>query len=511
MSTDEHEVIADLRERVAELERRLDEDDADTGTATRRGVLATAATVAGIGALGGRARAATPDGYLGSGSDPLGIYLADARKPDNGDPVQLPATLLKDEAADPSANGELQRNGSDVKVYSGGSVVNLTDVGGGALADSGTDTADGNGDLYELPQAEDGINLPNGPINGQRINNTEFHAETGSDIQSTLDEAQSNGGGTVTVTPGLRTISSTVDVWEECVLDLTNVILEPESKFDMIRPRGRDQRAHGVVRNGVLHTDPNRVTTGLSDFDGQNHIVLDGGDDWRVGREFAVLQQATPVVQGTSIAGGQRSDAATGGNAIGLICDSNLDYIWLQQFHFGSIYGTENAIHVESSAPSDATNGASVNGNLFFGQVYMPKRVINDNLGATSTNNIGGNMFMGLANSNPFLPTDEMFHYEGNNWMRWGFDFDAASASTYYVNFTATASNADHRGGTTNAAINWGGTANLVNGLGKESSNAETPQNNWPVGSWVNFTDSGDGSGDGHYLITSDKTAVGPL
>jgi hypothetical protein len=172
MSMDEHAVIADLRERVAELEERLDEDDADTRTATRRGVLATAATAAGIGALGGRARAATPDGYLGSGSDPLGIYLADARKPDNGDPVQLPATLLKDEAADPSANGELQRNGSDVKVYSGGSVVNLSNISGGALTDSGTDTADGNGDLYELPQADDGINLPSGPLNAQSVSIT---------------------------------------------------------------------------------------------------------------------------------------------------------------------------------------------------------------------------------------------------------------------------------------------------------------------------------------------------
>jgi len=42
---------------------------------------------------------------------------------------------LADQSADPSANGELQRNGSDVKVYSGGAVRNLSNVGSG-----GTDT-----------------------------------------------------------------------------------------------------------------------------------------------------------------------------------------------------------------------------------------------------------------------------------------------------------------------------------------------------------------------------------
>jgi hypothetical protein len=53
---------------------------------------------------------------------------------------------LKDAAADPSANGEIQRNGTDIKVYSGGSVRNLSDVGAASttkrtltLSDTGKD------------------------------------------------------------------------------------------------------------------------------------------------------------------------------------------------------------------------------------------------------------------------------------------------------------------------------------------------------------------------------------
>lgn len=40
-------------------------------------------------------------------------------------------TSLGDAAADPSANGEIARNGADVKVYSGGAVRSFSDIGSG--------------------------------------------------------------------------------------------------------------------------------------------------------------------------------------------------------------------------------------------------------------------------------------------------------------------------------------------------------------------------------------------
>jgi len=53
---------------------------------------------------------------------------------------QLDTVLtLLDQATDPSANGEFTLNGSDVKVHSGGSVRNLSNVG----ADTRTDVSDG--------------------------------------------------------------------------------------------------------------------------------------------------------------------------------------------------------------------------------------------------------------------------------------------------------------------------------------------------------------------------------
>jgi len=51
------------------------------------------------------------------------------------------------------------------------------------------------------------------------------------------------------------------------------------------------------------------------------------------------------------------------------------------------------------------------------------------------------------------------------------------------------------------AAYSYGsGSRNLINMCGKESANAENPQLEWPIGSVIDFIDSGDGSGDGHYI-----------
>lgn len=48
------------------------------------------------------------------------------------------------------------------------------------------------------------------------------------------------------------------------------------------------------------------------------------------------------------------------------------------------------------------------------------------------------------------------------------------------------------------------GTRNLINGVGSESANAETPSSSWSIGSVVDFTDSGDGSGTGVYHLLPD-------
>lgn len=51
------------------------------------------------------------------------------------------------------------------------------------------------------------------------------------------------------------------------------------------------------------------------------------------------------------------------------------------------------------------------------------------------------------------------------------------------------------------------GNGNTINGIGTESANAETPTASaWDVGTIVNFTDSGDGSGTGTYVLVNSST-----
>lgn len=52
------------------------------------------------------------------------------------------------------------------------------------------------------------------------------------------------------------------------------------------------------------------------------------------------------------------------------------------------------------------------------------------------------------------------------------------------------------------------GTATTYNGEAVESASAETPQQTYPTGTMVRFTDSGDGSGTGTYLIARDNSTV---
>lgn len=54
--------------------------------------------------------------------------------------------------------------------------------------------------------------------------------------------------------------------------------------------------------------------------------------------------------------------------------------------------------------------------------------------------------------------------------------------------------------------VNDNGTQTLINGVGAESAEAETPSAEWPTGAVVDFTDSGDGSGTGVYQKMADGT-----
>jgi hypothetical protein len=48
---------------------------------------------------------------------------------------------ITDAAQDPVANGEIRRNGTDIKAYTGGSVKNLSDIGSGGGGGASKTTA----------------------------------------------------------------------------------------------------------------------------------------------------------------------------------------------------------------------------------------------------------------------------------------------------------------------------------------------------------------------------------
>jgi len=126
-----------------------------------------------------------------------GFTYDDANTKLTGVPNIDAALVLLDQAADPTTNGEINLNGTDVKIYSGGSVRNVSNIGSGSatLTDSGTDTDGGNN--YQLPQAADNIDLQgDGAIqDADKISNdnyVESQTTTSQGTSYTVDLAQSN-------------------------------------------------------------------------------------------------------------------------------------------------------------------------------------------------------------------------------------------------------------------------------------------------------------------------------
>jgi hypothetical protein len=129
----------DLRERVDELEAQLDEQQTliQQMLPSRRDLLkAGGAGVAGLllgSATSGNAAAGSDSvGQIGTQANPVDAVLEDVYDDGGNQPMSFPgdgSVSIADTQTDPSSNGELQRNGTDVKVYSGGSVRNLSTIG----------------------------------------------------------------------------------------------------------------------------------------------------------------------------------------------------------------------------------------------------------------------------------------------------------------------------------------------------------------------------------------------
>jgi hypothetical protein len=129
-------------------------------------------------------------GQVGEPTNPIAVYSGLTRFIDSG--------------SDPTQSGEMRTNGTDVKVYSGGAVRNLSNIGAGgsgAWTDSGGDGLLG-GDLYALPAGSDGVTI------GETRSDVVNLEDTGTD-PSNVGEGRVNSGDVVFYSGGaVRNLSN---------------------------------------------------------------------------------------------------------------------------------------------------------------------------------------------------------------------------------------------------------------------------------------------------------------
>jgi len=196
------------------------------GGISRREMLAGAGILGGGALLGGGGTAALTgdaqaaastvdgDGDIGTPSNPEDVF-ADAVAVFDGannqigsfdeTGIETPSVDTADTSSDPANNGEIQRNGTDIKAYSGGAVRNLSDIGGGnrLTADSNSPWTGSSttsltatlGDTYdiwkvnvELSDQSNSSSFIGVRFNGDSTSNYTYYDVTGS--ESTLDRWQ---------------------------------------------------------------------------------------------------------------------------------------------------------------------------------------------------------------------------------------------------------------------------------------------------------------------------------
>ena len=270
-------------------------------------------------------------------------------------------------------------------------------------------------------------------IDALQLSEREYYPETFADLQSTVDTAASNGGGTVHAPARVGTTDATIEVPPGVELHLpAGCVIEPTGIFDIVQLRGvggvSTESIGRLTGPGMLRTRPDKLTqSSITGFDGAAHVLVDGADDIRPTRDDPRMA-AEKAVDGVKIMG---DAAATGGYGIHLKCDTETSYIWYQAFE-PYVYGCEHAIRPEATGPVSA----SVNGNRFDGTFAKPLRVINDVLGTEDANAISGNELLGRGQSSEAM--DQMYHIEGQNWQRHGYDFDI-DRPPVYAHFAGTA------------------------------------------------------------------------
>ena len=197
---------------------------------------------------------------------------------------------VQDTTTDPSANGEIRRNGTDVKVYSGGSVKNLSNIGSGSTSPGGSDTqlqynnSGSFGGISDLTY--DGTNLTSltdldtvltlldqaadPSANGEiQLNGSDIKAYSGGQVRN-LSNIGSGGTGTDGAYDTVSTVTSAYTASDN------EVVLADVSggAFDVTLPSATEA-VETVIKKTDSSTNAVTIATpGAETIDGQNSITI---------------------------------------------------------------------------------------------------------------------------------------------------------------------------------------------------------------------------------------------
>lgn len=191
---------------------------------------------------------------------------------ENEDPLNISGVIdLADNGADPNSNGEIAQNSNDVKVYTGGSVLNLSNVGTSGYSDEDAQDAVGNilsGD-FNYDDAADSIDMsPHvGTTDAHHSKYTDSEAVSaveGVDPLSLSGDIDLNGnhidnaGGTSSATGSITVANGALIGWENTSNDGTTYI----NGTDEMNIGGTGTFNGLIVSGGYVEADSFQDSTG---------------------------------------------------------------------------------------------------------------------------------------------------------------------------------------------------------------------------------------------------------
>jgi hypothetical protein len=506
----------------------LDESEDDSSW-TRRGVLAALGIGGAVATGSSPASAATPDGYLGSASDPLGAYLADVRGPGNGDAItfqqEIDTPALQADTID-GVGDAICHDGDDIDNFFGS---NLSS--GDTLLIEQPATPYRNNDwldidvsdvtvTFESRWAEDGQPVvkvaDNADVGGIRVGHNAAvdnitvngHGHDGNEANQdntvkNLDAIQvGQNGNAVTEFHYERFYHTRTHPWQEHSTGGSGVSANDLTDY--------------TIRNGIFYEIGDRCIQTGGDWGRIESIYCESGFDRVVatdqGNGASNLTVVNAVVNGIADGTAFRAE-----DPIGAVEHHTYENLFVydadkpfaagnnaQDVTFRNVHGyncTEEMIGLINDGATDITienahgwadsNASSIPPHVFrvFGSTPPENVTVN---GMTAT-------FSGINNSNSFRGYT----------IGAGSDLDLRNikcvgeggVTALYIDTSDVVVEAfiTHNVG---RRVNVNSGTPVINGDAAESANAETPQGRYPIGTLVRFTDSGDGSGTGTYLVT---------